>query len=473
MHWTEISCSSPEFRYDDCMKQESRFSYRLMTLPLRWLLIGLALGLFPLLTTADDATGNAADEKIGGWIADLDAASRAKRVVAERELMALGPALLARLPRWEQSANPSTRHALTRIRRQLETQLAEAAFEASMLKLHSSMTPNGLSEAVVAQTGLTLEWKLDARQLPDELEISAKSLKFWELVREAAGQFERPVEILSLPHGVRLREVTTGRHTIASVSDDGLFLVSLKGGEVKPIPGDEQSQLMTLKFTAAVEPKLRMLLGQVRAAEMSVSENSKTGNRSDFPSFNPGTSRTIPISARQQVMEWSQTLIVPRAQLPKTLSINGSFTAILAARDVELKFPPRANEASAFGAMEARLLNVRIQKFRSGGGEPKPAAVVELNLTYEGDVPQLDSHLTSLFPVRLWLTLLDHDDKMPTSSLSVRSTKTGYTLSGTIPVTSSELGNAKLHLAVPRLLKEKQIDFEMRNVDLRSLLDND
>ena len=351
----------------------------------------------------DDAA-SVTPERVAALIDGLSAASRAERALAERALVALGPAALDLLPAPESPAAPTGAAALAALER-VRTALAAAPEPpAGPVRLPVDSLPRGtLAETLTAVAKRTGN-RLDLSAVPPET-LSAPTptllatteaeagVTFWELIaafapgRFAIGEIEDGALRL-LPPAVDAAALFG-----SATSDGGVRIEFGRVTERSRFGAD--GVLWRLPVRMLAEPRLRPLSARPLAGGLTA-----TAGETPLEPFNPAASREIGFT--EGAASFTVDFLPPPADdetgVPRTVAVDAAYelTAIPGDRSFEFAGTAVGESRSAGGA------TVRLDRFeRMETGVTIAAAVL-----YDADDggPAFESYQTWRYDVRVSLT---------------------------------------------------------------------
>lgn len=126
-------------------------------------------------------------------VRQLDDRQLATRDAAEKELAALGPAVLELLPIITRQTPAEVKERLTRVRRQLEAAAAESATRPARVSLKGPLPLSAVLASLEKQTGNKLiDYRAQFNQQPREIEIQGdyQDKPFWEVLDAVLDQGE-------------------------------------------------------------------------------------------------------------------------------------------------------------------------------------------------------------------------------------------------------------------------------------------
>lgn len=146
-------------------------------------------------TDADDSVRGVQRDQVRRLIDQLASPSRSVRVIAERSLRELGPAILPWLPAARELEDPQVRETVERLRNTLEQQQAKESVLPSTVTLQGTFALVDLLEQIAASTSNPI----DTANLPDmlrqrEVSVAFERTPFWKAILSLADEHGlRPV----------------------------------------------------------------------------------------------------------------------------------------------------------------------------------------------------------------------------------------------------------------------------------------
>jgi hypothetical protein len=330
----------------------------------------------------------------------LGSGTLATRASAERELLTLGPVVLEHLPPLDLLRNIGVRQAVGRIRVQLEQAAAHDSLKASLVTLSGRFPLREIVREIEKQTGNFIELKLlpvDQQELPVTCDWSG--VRFWDAVSE--------LEALSLEsrfnpesgelefHSVSASQLKQAATEVSRTAD----VFRIRGGKISTVdPGDGQF-LLKCEPQIVCEPRVRPLFLRFSTnyLEMADSDGRK------FQSFNPDAQVEVPLgqAGREATL---QLAFVGTGSIPNTVSLQGSVSILMAARERPIVFRDLARArgvARRVGGVTVTLTSVQFDK-----AEPspdRPSAHIRVRVAYDTATKAFESHQLWLLQNRVYL----------------------------------------------------------------------
>jgi hypothetical protein len=279
----------------------------------------------------------AGDESPERLIERLGAGSLAVRERAERELVALGPAVLPLVAAARGSAGAEAAFRLEAIERRLEGLAAERAVEATTLSMTAGeTTARDALNALFAQAGGRIDL---AREVADGaagnrlLTVSGDRTTFWEALDDVLDRSGLELEFLESPPGLRIIDATrdASGHTEAAVlkrdrhAAAGPLRVAVAAVEPAgpaAVPGAAPGRGARVIIRVAWEPRFQPLL--MRLAMRSIVAEGPAGETVPVAQRAAVIDATIP--ARRAWLDLPVRLAAPAVPVPAVAALRGTLT---------------------------------------------------------------------------------------------------------------------------------------------------
>jgi hypothetical protein len=273
----------------------------------------------------------------------LDSDLLAEREAAERELIALGPAVLDVLPTPGRNTSAEVSVRLARVRNVLQTEQAQAAAQPSRVTLQGEMPLSAALEALQQQTGNRIvDFRPRQRQQQTDPQVTADfdQTPFWQALDNLLDQAQLTVYNFSGEQGavalVARSETETDRSSRAAYA--GVFRV--EGVSIQAVRDLRNAANRTLQLTIQVtwEPRispivLQVPLGDIRAVD--------------------GTGQAIGVDARLSRLEVPVEQAIPEVEITIPLELPDRSVREIAALTGSLSaLVPGRIEAFAFDDLE-------------------------------------------------------------------------------------------------------------------------
>ncbi len=290
---------------------------------------------------------------------DLEASELSVRDQAEKELVAMGPSVLAFLPEVTARTSGEMKVRLQRIRQSLQQTKLENYFEASLVTLSGTMT---LSEAIAQLTQQTK----NAIQLQNaegmanvDVEFDIKDQPFWVAVGSLLSQTKLRVsafgttesELVLAPGGVDPTTIpppfTTGPFRM-----DMLSIKSTKSFN-SPIDGQ-----LDLSFLVSWEPRLKPVFMQIPMSSLK----AETDDGKTLAASNQQAAPEIPLNLGGCSAQIDLQLERPERSTKRITKLNGEFSIAVPSDRHEYvfqKFGNGARQSEKYGDVTVTLEGAR------------------------------------------------------------------------------------------------------------------
>ena len=455
----------------------------LSTILLRALLIVVALSFWPMRLVADEAVDELAVRR---WVARLDADRKADRDKAKDELLKLGPTALRWLPEPESLGSHATAEAIRKVRVILERQQAEESVLATRLTVAGPLSVGESLRRLSQESGNAIV--ID--DLPNELlsqpiEFPERST-FWDIMESTSRQHELTWAFAGSPARLRLFPLTAAAKNesprdVLAATQSKAFRIALKSIRERAVVGQDSGPLLRLELDVMSEPRLRPLFLKCSAAEVAVRGVRKTmPDDQRWQPYSPEAKLeltfgqghrqlSVPLDFRRPEGDWS------------AISVTGKLQIETAAGEEPLEFPP-GTEARGVSRRRGGV-TVKILRWEVGRETKDNRLEVTALVNYDTGGPAFESHRSwMLFNVaglvragtmptdktprgaaRLDVNLLkptdSESDVQPDGSIAVT-----YRFEK-LPLPASEY---RFRYVAPTLILDVPLDFELRDVPLRS-----
>ncbi len=449
----------------------------------RALLIVAALGFWPMSLAADEAVDELAVRR---WVVRLDADRKADRDNAKDELLKLGPAALKWLPEPESLGSRATAEAIRKVRVILERQRAEESVRATRLTVAGPLSVGESLRRLSQETGNVIVIDdLSNELLSQPIEFPERST-FWDVIETTSRQHELTWSFAGSPARLRLFPLTAAAknespRAVLATTQSNAFRLALKSIRERSVVGQDSGPLLRLELYVMSEPRLRPLFLKCSAADVAVRGVRKTmADDQRWQPYSPDAKLeltfgqghrqlSVPLDFRRPEGDWS------------AISVSGKLRIETAAGEEPLEFPPGAE---ARGVSRRRGgVTVKILRWDVDRETKDNRLEVTALVNYDTGGPAFESHRSwMLFNVaglvragtmptdktprgaaRLDVNLLkptdSESDVQPDGSIAVT-----YRFEN-LPLPASEY---RFRYVAPTLILDVPLDFELRDVPLRS-----
>ena len=366
------------------------------------LLLAAAVSVPGAAPPADDAADDSVQEpaaRAAALVRGLSSASRAERVRAERDLIALGPAAAALLPPPGSPAAPTGAGAVAALKRVRAALAADPPPRAGPSRAPLSELPTGTLAAALAALAERTGNRLDTTALspatlagpaPDLSAVPDEdcSATFWEILNAlAGGRFA----IGGAPDGA-LRLLPWDPDAAAAVTSDGVLRVELGPAAARPRFGTTGT-LWRVPVRLIAEPRVRALGVRPAGAGLTATADGRT-----LVPFTPGASREY--SFADGVAAFAVDFLAPQHAAPRSVRLNGRFELDYSPGERRFLFAPAETDAPR----TAGGVTVRLDAAERAGRIATIAAAVFYGDDGDGGgAPAFESYQTWRYAARLRL----------------------------------------------------------------------
>ncbi|MGH3452510.1 MAG: hypothetical protein ACRDQW_17775 [Haloechinothrix sp.] len=396
-------------------------------------------------------------------IRELDADRLAVRVQAERDLIALGPGVLAHLPAPDRTPNASVREAIRRIRVALERRKARDSVLPARVTLRSELPLEEAIERIVAQTGNRLDVSgLPARLRETPFEVDYRSRSFWSALDDLARQakfryrYDASADVLRL-----LPRAETGAAGELAVDRSGPYRLSVVSAGLRPLFGDDAHRLLRVRLRFFAEPRLRPLF--LKFAADDVTARAPAGRR--LEPFTPKANRELPFGEGGREIELDANFKVPRSLAFETIAFRGTMAIQTAAGSERIEFA-RLDEEGEGTAQRRGGVTVTLQKARFvKSDEGSRRARIRIAVSYDTGGPAFESHRTWIFHNKAFLETKAGRRIEPTGPFTTTLQADGaVAVEYTFADLKGTAGDFRFVYVAPTLLIEVPVEFELEDV---------
>ena len=437
-------------------------------------------------TLADEAVDESAVRR---WVARLDVNRKADRDEAKKELLKLGPAALKWLPEPESLGSHATVEAIRDVRAKLERQKAEESVHATRLTSSSSQSVGETLQRLTKATGnVVVTDDLPKELLSKPIELPERPT-FWDVIEATSQQHELSWSFVGSPARLRLFPMTATTNgesprAVLAATLSKAFRIALKSIRERTVVGENTGPLLRLELDVMSEPRLRPLFLKCSVADVAVSGSRKTAKgepvAAGWQPFSPDAKleltfgqghrqMSVPLDFRRPEGDWS------------SLSLSGKLHVETAAGEEPLEFPA-GKEAQGVSRRRGGV-TVKVLRWESGVAPNDNGLDVTALVTYDTGGPAFESHRSwmlynvaglvraGMMPaekpindtarndeILLKPTHID-SDVQPDGSIAVT-----YRFEK-LPLPASEY---RFRYVAPTLILDVPLDFELRDVPLRS-----
>lgn len=322
------------------------------------------------LVLGQTASPAAAEDELGAkvqtLIRQLDSDELAKREAAEKQIVALGPAVVPLLPTTNARTPAEVRNRLMRIRNALVKAEIEAATKPSLVSLSGEMSVSAAIAEISRQTGNKLvdyRERFNQQASDPKITLALDKVSFWQAldtVLDAANLtiYNYDEEKGALAYTSR-GDAAPPRSGRASYS--GLF--RLEPTKIEATRDLKNSDTHSLKLTidAVWEPRIRPIVLEVPLAELSAKDEK--GNEIGIDG-SEGTVE-VPVEATNAAVEIELPLQAPARSVSTLASIKGKITAVVLGKVESFQFADIDKAKSA--ELERGGVTVTVESCRKNG----------------------------------------------------------------------------------------------------------
>lgn len=368
---------------------------------LRWFCVGLSIAVWSGAIAAADPADSVASTRdpVPTWIEELDSPQAAIRAAAIERLLAAGPRILPRLPALDNATSPQLKDAITQLRRKLEQQLVLSASEPSYITLAGQMTWQAACVHLQQTTEDPLNFSaVSAAERSRLIDVHWEKTPFWEAVAELEQRSRTVLQFQSESQQFEFQSVAAP--SLLSPAICGPVRVQLASLQQRALPGDSNQRLLRTECRVQVEPRLRPILLEVRAAHW----HAIAGDRM-LPAWNPAAAYELDFADGSPEVALPLDFLgaVPTEELQE---LRGSGTLHLAVGQEHIEFAGRQLQRGTL--MQRGNVSVRMQQIRfEEATPPLREATVRIVVNYTAGGPAFESHRLGLFARAAWLVTSD------------------------------------------------------------------
>lgn len=336
------------------------------------------------------------EEDVRQLVADLDAATRAKRSAAELRLLELGPAVLPFLPAPELLPSFSVRETVQKVRFQLERRKARESVLAARVNLRGRKPLTAWLTELARQSGNLL----DGSNLPvgvqqQELEMESPDGSFWPVLDSLSAKARVQYRFDTTSGALKLIPIDAqDRAPSVVVAYDEAFRVTAAPAQVRELFGVKDHQLWRVPLTIITEPRLRPLFLKYAAADLI----GRTADDRPLEPLNPAARYELALGEGGREARMQLDFRVPVAETGRSLSLTGKLNVTLAAGSEKIRFTNlsrllgqrEAGIAKRRGGVTVTLNRAALRKSSAEGGEQE--LLVNVAVTYDTGGPAFESH---------------------------------------------------------------------------------
>lgn len=328
-------------------------------------------------------------------VVQLQSETLAERNAAQRQLIKFGPQALPLLPADRDVSDSATRSSLALIRQSLWQQKAATSVTESRVELSGEMTVGEFLKTVEQQSGNSIVKKLGANLLEKPLNITAQECTFWESLSELEGQTSVRVSIAGQPKSLSLVDSQVAARPVQLA---GPFRIELTSIGVRDVIGEDDLQLLRLRFLLMTEPRLRPLFLTRTGKSLSVTADD---GRTVSP-YSPAANVELSLGHHGMQVEFHSDFVVDRDSMPQSVDINGAWRMQLAGGQEPFEF---ALAASSAGARRTKAgVTVGLEQLVQTADHIGPLVNVVVSVSYHESGKAFESHRNWLGKNDIYLT---------------------------------------------------------------------
>lgn len=366
-------------------------------------------------------------QRVEKQLEQLNSIVRKTRKHAEAELLKIGPDALPFLPPPELIPNISARDAIGRIRILLEKNKAEASVKPSHVTLNGTFTLHKILQEITKQTNNRFDLSaLPKTVLQKQSAIKYQHQTFWNTIDQLAQTYSLTFQLTKTSERLKFTAIKpnpkkTNRQKIVA-DNRSAFRIAIESVTTKPLIGQPKKQLLRIRWTMLVEPRLQALFLKYsgKAIIASVIKPNQIKPKK-LEQFALNASYDFPLGEGGRQLTLRSDFIVDAKKIPKTIQLEGSLEIKTAAARTSIRFRKLTNANGT--AIRRGGVTVTLRKAISG----KPNKITEKRtvqvsavISYDVGGTAFESHRTWIFHNRVFLqqkdgTKIEKDNQFHTS----------------------------------------------------------
>ena len=357
-----------------------------------WVNLILSLALMVLAGSASAEEGEASRETIRKLISELDGNTLAERTRAERQILDLGPAILAKLPALETVESVSARESLRRIRIQLERRAARESSGPSIVTLEGRYRLGEILTQIRQQTGNRIGSSIELSEI--QMDVNWKKSTFWNCLDDLCQLHDLEWDFSKDSAAIQLSKANSSRQKPLAIQVAGPFRLAIESIETRDIAGGSPQKLLRVNCRIYAEPRLRPLFFSMAAADLKATLD----NEESLAAWNPEARYEHPVrDDGHQIQTYWDFLVSDALLADKTrqnlISIRGKIHCQIAAATERVVFD---QTSLARGTIRRRGgVSVRLREVTTSDAEPgRINAEVGVTVNYDVGGPAFESHRT-------------------------------------------------------------------------------
>jgi hypothetical protein len=289
---------------------------------------------------------------------ELEAGELAVRDQAEKQIIAMGPAVLGYLPEVTARTSGELKVRLQRIRQALQQSNIENFFEASRITLHGKMKLTEAIDQIVQQTDNPIKLDRSVSQANTQVELAASNAPFWEVMMSLMSQAKLRINSYGTTENeLVLTSEGTATSTIPSFVTGPFHLDVLSVRSTLPFSSSLGGQL-DLSFAVTWEPRLKPVFLQLPMASLSA---DYAGGQT-LTATNPQAAPEIPLNLGGSTTQIDVQLQRPPRSVKQLDKLTGEFTIAVPSQRhqyVFKKFGNGVRQSEKFGDVTVTLEGAR------------------------------------------------------------------------------------------------------------------
>lgn len=412
-----------------------------------------------LLTQADGAAKEAAPDvglkaEVNRLVLQLDDNERAQREAAEKALVELGPEALNLLPAVTPRTPAEVKERLGRVRKTLETAVAESIAQPTLVTLEGEMSLGDALKAMEKQTGNRVT---GYERRGGQVKVAFDKTPYWQALDEVLDQAglnineyggEANALVLTARPDSEAKRASTGVYS-------GVFRMEALRLESRRDLRNPAVNSMRLSLGITWEPRVAPIALRQQVSELTVLDDrgealSVTGNQAALNSS---------VETGMSAVEFGIPLPLASRESKRIGSIKGRFTAMVPGRvetfefsDIETARDVQQERAGVVVTFERLRKNVDLYEVR-------------MALRYDDAANALESHRGWVYANEAFLT--DKND-VRIENVGLQATRQGESEVGVAYLFDLPDGpdGCKFVYKTPALVLQLPVEFELKDIDL-------
>ncbi|MFG0296602.1 MAG: hypothetical protein ACF8PG_11920 [Maioricimonas sp. JB045] len=410
-------------------------------------------------TNANSSPPAVRREQVTQLVDQLASPSRSVRVIAERSLRELGPAILPWLPTAREFEDPQVRETVERLRNTLEQQQAKESVLPSTVTLQGTFALVDLLEQIAASTSNPI----DTDNLPDmlrqrEVSVAFERTPFWKAILSLADEHGlRPV--YSEDTGaLRLEPAESDSMEQPVHAEAGAVLVQVWPVTQRKRPGPAGRQLLEIRIDLLLEPRLHAVFLHYRLDDFTL-----TGpDVASISPFTPGASYERPLTGGVAAT-LRERFVASSPVTGQHLRFDGRLTLRTAAIQETFRFPvanvPRRKRLDR-GGVTAQLLSAKWSDTPDG----TTALKAHMAIAYDETGPEFESHRAGRLYQNAWLESGTDGRRQSAEVGLLRQLDRGAELELSVERVNRDDGPLTIIYQAPRQFLDLPVSFELEGI---------